>query len=117
MRLGVAFEYSAHGKGGIMPKRELERPVVLTSSAFVLGVLTGLFLKDAASQVYRRTRNRVWHRDYERTVTYDENLPESLGRREPAPDLGQPRYGGTGAIGVSPAAVVTAQPDEIDNRR
>ena len=38
-------------------------------------------------------------------LTYDENLPEPLGRREPAPYTGQPRFGGTGALGVSPAAV------------
>jgi hypothetical protein len=96
-----------------MPKHELEGRVVLASSAFVLGVLTGLFLKDAALQMYERTRNHVWHRDYERTDTYDQNLPESLARREPAPDLGQPRFGGTGAIGVSSAAVVNTRPDEI----
>jgi sugar (pentulose or hexulose) kinase len=51
-------------------------------------------------------------REYERTVRYDENLPESLGRREPAPYPGQPRYGGTGALGVSPASVVATRPDE-----
>jgi hypothetical protein len=100
-----------------MPKQELEGRVVLASSAFMLGVLTGLFMKDAASRMYERARNRVWHRDYERTHTYHDNLPESLARREPAPDLGQPRFGGTGAIGVSSAAVVTARPDEINNRR
>ena len=100
-----------------MPKQELEGKVMFASSAFALGVLTGLFLKDAVSQMYERARNRMWHRDYERTVTYDENLPESLGRREPAPDPGQPRYGGTGAIGVSPAVVATAKPEGIDKRR
>lgn len=96
-----------------MRRQHLEEGVVLTSSAFVLGVITGLFLRDAAAGMYGRARNHLWHRDYERTVTYDENLPESLARREPAPDPGRPRYGGTGALGVSPAAVVTAQPEEI----
>jgi hypothetical protein len=91
-------------------------PVVLASSAFMLGVVTGLFLKATATQMYERTRNRLWHRDYERTVTFDENLPDSLERREPAPQPGQPRFGGTGALGVSPAAVVTAQPEENKNR-
>lgn len=99
-----------------MPKQVPEGRVVLASSAFALGVLTGLFLKNAASQMYERARNRVWHHDYERTDTYNQNLPESLARREPAPDLGQPRFGGTGAIGVSPAAVVSARPEEINNR-
>jgi len=37
-------------------------------------------------------------------VTFGENLPDSLERREPAPEPGQPRFGGTGAIGFSPAA-------------
>jgi hypothetical protein len=100
-----------------MRKQDQESRVVVASSAFVLGVVTGLFVKNAASRMFERTRNRAWHRDYERTETYGENLPESLERREPAPDPGQPRYGGTGAIGVSPAAVVTARPDEINNRR
>jgi hypothetical protein len=91
-------------------------PVVLASSAFVLGVVTGLFLKGSATQMYERMRNRLWHRDYERTVAYDENLPDSLERREPAPHSGQPRYGGTGAIGVPSTAVVTAQPGKHKRR-
>jgi hypothetical protein len=118
MKLGLAFEYRLHCKrGDFMPKQELEGKFVFASSAFALGVLTGLFLKDAVSQMYERARNRVWRRDYERTDTYGENLPESLARREPAPDPGQPRFGGTGAIGVSSAAVVAARPDEINSRR
>lgn len=88
-------------------------PVVLAGSAFVLGLAAGLFLKDAGKQLYERARTSLWHREYERTVTYDENLPESLGRREPAPYPGQPRYGGTGAIGVSPASVASPRPDEL----
>jgi hypothetical protein len=91
-------------------------PVALAGSAFVLGLITGLFVKDAAKRMYERTRGRLWHGEYERTVTYDENLPASLSRREPAPQAGQPRYGGTGAIGVSPAVVVTAPPKETKSR-
>jgi hypothetical protein len=85
-------------------------PVVLGASGFVLGLITGLFLKGAGKRMYQRTRGRLWHGNYERTVTYDENLPDSLSRREPAPEAGRPRYGGTGAIGVSPATVVIPQP-------
>ena len=40
------------------------------------------------------------------------DLPASLERREPAPYPGQPRFGGTGAIGVAPATVVTPRPEE-----
>jgi hypothetical protein len=86
--------------------------VVLAGSAFVLGLVTGMVLKDLARQMYRRTRNGLWDRDYERTVEYSENLPESLARREPAPESSHPRYGGTGALGVSPAAVHTARQEE-----
>jgi hypothetical protein len=103
-----------HAKEGSMRGQHLEgkNPVVLAGSTFVLGVLAGLFLKDAGKQIYERVRGQLWHREYERTVTYDENLPESLGRREPAPHTGQPRYGGTGALGVSPASVATSRPEE-----
>ena len=91
---------------------EMQAGVVLAAS-FVLGLVTGLFLKDAGKRMYDRTRDHLWQRDHERTVTYDANLPESLSRREPAPHAGQPRYGGTGALGVSPAAVVRARPEEL----
>jgi hypothetical protein len=87
-------------------------PAVLAGSAFVLGLATGLFLKPVVTQVYRRARGGFWHRDYERTVTYDDNLPESLGRREPIPYPGQARFGGTGALGVSPASVVDTPTEE-----
>src|SRR5688500_3116931 len=80
--------------------------IVLT---FALGLVAGFFLQSAAKQIYELARVGLWHRDYERTVTYDDNLPDSLGRREPAPGPGQPRYGGTGALGVSPASAVTAR--------
>jgi hypothetical protein len=73
------------------------RSAVLAGSAFELGLATELLLNDAAKRMYERTRGQVWHRGYERTVTYDPNRPDSLSRREPAPHAGQPRYG-TGAI-------------------
>jgi len=87
-------------------------PIVLAGSCFVLGLATGMMLKDAARQMYRRARQGLWHREYERTRTYDENLPDPLARREPDPNTGQPRFGGTGALGVPPAAVRTARPEE-----
>ena len=72
--------------------------------AFAAGVAVGMVLNSAAKQVYERVRSARWHRDYERTISYDDNLPDKLERREPAPEAGQPRYGGTGALGVHPAA-------------
>jgi hypothetical protein len=83
----------------------LENPVVLGTSTFMLGFITGLVLKGAATQAYERARRSLWHREYTHTVRYGENLPASLGRREPAPSPGQPRFGGTGALGLSPRAV------------
>jgi hypothetical protein len=71
---------------------------------FALGVAVGLVLNSVGKQMYERVRVAKWHRDYERTDVYDENLPDSLERREPAPGPNQPRYGGTGALGVHPAA-------------
>jgi hypothetical protein len=85
-----------------MSGRSGERDAVLISSGFVLGMVAGFFLKDAAKRAYNRARIGQWHREYEETVTYDQNLPDQLERREPAPEAGQPRYGGTGAIGVPP---------------
>ena len=73
--------------------------------SFALGLAAGLLINGGAKGVLERARLGKAHRDYDRTVEYDENLPESLGRREPAPHEGQPRFGGTGALGVSPAAV------------
>ena len=90
----------------------LSHPIVLAGAAFALGLATGLLLKGAGKQVYERVRAGQWHRDVERTVTYDENLPEQLGRREPAPHAGQPRFGGTGALGVPPTTVVTGRSEE-----
>jgi hypothetical protein len=80
---------------------------MLAGSAFVVGMAAGLLLRDAARQLFERARASQWHRDYERTEHYDDNLPDPLGRREPAPEAGQPRFGGTGAIGVHPAAGAT----------
>jgi hypothetical protein len=91
---------------------EVQGAVVVAASAFVLGLVAGWFLKAGAKQVSERRQRGLWHRGYERTVTYDENLPDSLSRREPAPESGQPRFGGTGALGVSPAAIGARQPEE-----
>jgi hypothetical protein len=92
-----------------MEYRASTHPIVLAGSAFGLGLVAGLLLKGPGKQMYERVRTNLWHRGYEGTITYDENLPEQLGRREPAPHPGQPRYGGTGAIGVPPASVATAR--------
>ena len=85
-------------------QRYRRNSMIGAGSAFVLGVLVGLAVKDAAQQLFNRIRISRWHREYERTEGYDENLPDSLERREPPPESGQPRYGGTGALGVHPAA-------------
>ena len=79
-----------------------QEKAVLIGSGFVLGMVAGFLLKDAAMRAYKRARNAQWHGTYEETVTYDQNLPEQLERREPEPREGQPRFGGTGAIGVPP---------------
>ena len=81
------------------------------ASIFGLGVVTGLFLIAAVQRTQELGRRQRAHRENERTVAYDENLPDSLERREPAPHPGQPRYGGTGALGVSPAAVTPPHGD------
>jgi hypothetical protein len=95
----------------VMPGAGVNR-AVLAGSMFVLGLMTGMMLKDAAGRMYEGTRNKLWRRGQARTVEYDNNLPESLTRREPAPDTRQPRFGGTGALGASPAAARTAPPEE-----
>ncbi len=82
--------------------------IAIAGSAFALGVVTGLFLKEAGKQMGERARTARWHHEYEQTVTYAQNLPDSLARREPSPQADQPRFGGTGAIGVSPASAGTA---------
>ena len=73
-------------------------------AAFGLGMAAGLVLKEAAQRAQGAAQRKLTHREREHTVGYDENLPEALERREPAPQEGQPRFGGTGAIGFSPAA-------------
>jgi hypothetical protein len=76
----------------------------LTAWGFGLGVLAGLFMKGAAQRSRAMVLRKLAHRESERTMRFDENLPDPLERREPPPKPGQPRYGGTGAMGVSPAA-------------
>jgi len=75
------------------------------SSAFVLGVVAGVFLKEGLRRLQETGRRKQTQTDHDNTVVYDANMPEPLERREPAPEPGQPRFGGTGAIGFSPAAV------------
>jgi hypothetical protein len=84
------------------------------ASAFGLGVVAGVFLKAVIERMQERGRDNQAHRENERTVAYPENLPDALERREPAPHAGQPRFGGTGALGFSPAAVTrpTGEPSE-----
>ena len=89
-----------------MAEQNQEGKAVLVGSAFAIGLAAGFLLKDAARRLNGRARLARWHREYKRTITYDENLPEQLDRREPAPRPGQPRFGGTGALGVSPESAV-----------
>ena len=77
----------------------------LGTTTFALGVLVGLVLKGPVRQLYQRARGDLQHRESPETVVYDENLPPSLSRREPVSSPDQPRFGGTGALGVSPRAV------------
>ena len=85
--------------------------VALIASGFGLGVLAGLFMTGAARRARELVQRKLAHRQSERTMTFDENLPDSLERREPAPEPGQPRYGGTGAMGVPPTAARRADSD------
>ena len=80
--------------------------------AFALGVAAGVVLKEAAQRTQGAAQRKLTHRERERTVSYDENLPEPLERREPAPHEGQPRFGGTGAIGFSPAVAAEPKPSD-----
>jgi hypothetical protein len=86
-------------------RRSSGHPVAVAVSSFVCGVAAGLFMREALQRTQDLVRRKRAHRERERTVTYDDNLPKVLERREPAPHEGQPRYGGTGAIGVSPSTV------------
>ena len=72
--------------------------------SFALGLGAGLMLNGTVKRVFKRARAATRHRDVEQTVSYEQNLPDQLERREPVPRPGQPRFGGTGAIGV-PSAV------------
>ena len=83
-----------------------------TGAAFGLGMVAGLVLKEAVQRTQDVARRHSTHRANERTVAYDDNLPEPLERREPAPEAGQPRYGGTGAIGFSPAVAAEPKPSD-----
>jgi hypothetical protein len=75
-------------------------------AAFGLGVAAGMVLREAVQRTQSAAQRKLTHRERELTVSYDENLPETLERREPAPREGQPRFGGTGAIGFPPAAAI-----------
>lgn len=86
-----------------MAALKLDDKVMLAGTAFAAGLAVGLFAKDAAKQIYDSVRDGQWRRDHAGNVTYDNNLPQQLERREPAGE--QPRFGGTGALGVSPAVV------------
>ena len=85
--------------------RQNHTAMLIGSFAFGLGA--GLLLNGAAKRLFKRARAGTWHRQVGRTVTYDNNLPDQLERREPAPWPGQPRFGGTGAIGV-PTAIANS---------
>ena len=93
--------------------RRLTRPSSSTVLfGFVIGAVTGLFLKEAVQRLQDRVRRTQTQLEHARTVVYDENMPEPLERREPAPEHGQPRFGGTGAIGFSPAAAADPKPSD-----
>jgi hypothetical protein len=77
-------------------------------AAFGLGVVAGLFLKEGMQRMQNVARRKLAHHEHQHTLAFDENLPDALERREPEPQPGQPRFGGTGAIGISPAAVKTS---------
>jgi hypothetical protein len=91
-----------------MPALKLDDKMVLASTAFAAGLAVGLLARGGAKQMYDSLRNRPWGRGDTGTVTYDNNLPAQLKRREPAGE--EPRFGGTGALGVSPAVVAAANP-------
>ena len=91
-----------------MTRLNLDDKVVLAGSAFAAGLVVGMFAKGAARQVYDAVRS---HADDDRTVRYDNNLPDQLERREPAD--GRSRFGGTGALGVSPAVVAATHPEQV----
>ncbi len=85
-----------------MAGQTFDDKLVLAGGAFALGLVVGLLAKGAAKQMSGRARAWRWQRQSKRTIDYDNNLPNQLERHDPAP--GEPRFGGTGALGVSPAA-------------
>ena len=85
-----------------MTRQKDAGPAVFIGSAFALGLAVGLLLQGPTKRLYEIARTSRWRRDYARTVAYGQNLPDQLERREPEPREGQPRFGGTGALGVSP---------------
>lgn len=85
-----------------MAGQHIDNKAALIGSAFALGVAAGFLLKGAAKGLFKRARRKQWHREYQKTVAYGQNLPKQLERREPAPQPRQPRFGGTGALGVPP---------------
>jgi hypothetical protein len=93
-----------------MKEQHYGTSIAVAGSAFALGVVTGLLLKENARRVRDRVGRHLSHLEYERTINYDESLPDSLGRRELPPDADQPRFGGTGALGVHPASAVPKRP-------
>jgi hypothetical protein len=115
---GMLEEHNDHNSGKSADHGHW-RPLVLAGSAFALGVIAAPLLTRAARGLQERVRGARSHDDYEQTVEYDQNLPEALGRREPAPEPGQPRYGGTGSLGVHPASGIesssTNRPHGRDN--
>src|SRR5262245_26916629 len=104
-RDGLVFESLLWRKrGDPMARQQFDGKSAL---AFMLGLAAGVLVRDSATRAYRRARVAQAHSEYERTATFDQNLPDQLGRREPLPQQDQPRYGGTGALGVSPIAAAT----------
>lgn len=83
-------------------ERKVSDPMMLVAAGFAAGLVAGLFLKPLAQQIRGVARGTAWPFARARTVEYDNNLPDQLTRREVE---GQPRYGGTGALGVSPKIV------------
>ena len=92
-----------------MTGTQFERTFAVAVSAFAVGLAAGLLMRGGARELLERVRRGQAHRAYEDTVEHDANLPDSLGRREPAPHPGQPRFGGTGALGISPEAAAAAR--------
>jgi hypothetical protein len=93
-----------------MTRLNLDDRMVLAGSAFAAGLFVGMFGRGAARQMFEAVRSRGANG---RTARYDNNLPDQLERREPAG--GRPRFGGTGALGVSPAVVAATHPEQVSS--